>query len=150
MIHRFIATTAVLSGALVSAPGMAASPIGPLQLSTTMLVEKAVAARDGTVQTRLLAATRAVPGDRVVVVLAYRNTGARAIAGLVLADPVPAGVVFRGVAAGTPTPEVSIDGTRFAPLAASHVAEVRHVRWRLAASLAPGARGELSYRATIR
>ena len=122
---------------VAAAMSVATQAASPLELSTRMLVEQPFTAADGTVRTRLIAPTHAAPGDRVVVVLAYRNTGARAITGLVLADPVPAGIVFRGVAAGTPAPEVSVDGTSFTPLAAARIAEVRHVRWRLAAPLAP-------------
>lgn len=147
MNHRLLI---LATATAIAVPAVAAPASSPLELSTRMLVEKPVTAADGTVQTRLVAPTHAVPGDRVVVVLAYRNTGARALSGLTLADPVPAGIVFRGVAAGVPAPEVSVDGTIFSPLAASRPAEVRHVRWRLATPLAPGARGELSYRATIR
>ena len=156
MSLRLLATAALA----VAVPA-AASAAGPLSLVTRVLVETREGAADGTSRTRLVAPTRATPGDRVVVVLAYRNTGARPLADLVLVDPVPAGVAFRD-ADGAPGAEVSADGRTFAPLASLRVAtaagttraaiaaDVTHVRWRLVAPLAPGAGGELRFRATLK
>lgn len=141
MTLRLLATVALTAFAPFAAyPGVAA--VEPLSLTTRVLVEAPGLAADGTVRTRLVAPTRVVPGDRVVVVLAYRNTGTRPLADLVLVDPVPAGIVFRDGDAASGI-EVSADGRSFAPLAALRVAspggvsraataaDVTHVRWRL-------------------
>ena len=146
-------------GAGLAAP---ASATGPLQVTSHILAERHVGAADGTVRTVTTAAGRHAPGDRLVVELAYRNTGQRPIADLVLADPVPAALAYRGPAEGSPPPELSVDGTRFAPLSALVVAlpgggtraagvdDVVAVRWRLPGALAAGAGGALSFRAVLR
>jgi hypothetical protein len=156
MRHRLVIAAAA---AALAVPALAA---GPLQVTSRILVERRVAAADGT--TRLVAAPRdrAAPGNRLIVELAYRNTGTRPIGDLVLADPVPAALAYRAPAEGTPAPELSVDGTRFASLADLVVAlpgggrraarpdDVVAVRWRLPAALAAGAGGTLSFRAVLR
>lgn len=135
---------------------------GPLQVTSTMLVEARRAASDGTTQVTLVKAAAVVPGDRVTVLLAYRNTGSQPIANLVLANPVPRNLAFRMIAPGSPAAEVSVDGRTFAPLAALRVAvadgstraaspdDVTHVRWRLVQPVAPGAQGQLAFQAVLK
>ena len=142
----------------LAAPALAADP---LQLTSRTLVERRVAAADGTTRIVASATGRAAPGDRLVVELAYRNIGQRPLADVVLADPVPAALAYRAPAPGTPVPEVSIDGSHFAALADLVVArpggsrpavadDVVAVRWRLSGALAAGASGTLSFRAVLR
>lgn len=150
---------AVLAAAtILAAPAHAA---GPLQVTTRLLVATRVAAADGTTRVVLAAPAKIVPGDRVTVVLGYRNTGNQPIADLVLANPVPRGMRYRAAVAGSPQPEVSIDGRRFGPLAAlstataaggtrpATAADVTAVRWRLPAPVAAGAGGELAFEAVL-
>lgn len=140
-------------------PALAA---GPLDISTRMLVERRVAAPDGTTKVQLTAPTKVVPGDRITVVLTYRNTGVQPIANLVLANPVPRGVVYRMPAAGSPLPELSVDGHNYGSLAGLRVTtpsgatraatpdDVTQIRWRLSSPLAAGARGELAFQAVLK
>jgi len=134
----------------------------PLLVTTTTAMERPVAARDGTTRIVAAAGGRARPGDRLVVTLSYRNTGRLPIADLVLADPVPRELAYRGPAAGTPEPDVSADGHRFAPLSTLLVRvagggtrpaspdDVVAVRWRPAGALAPGAAATLAFRAVLK
>ena len=157
MIAR--STALLLAMTAVAAPAAAG---GPLQLSSSVLVEQNVRAPDGSVRASLLPARKVVPGDRVVFVLGYRNTGRQPIANVVVANPVPAGMNYRGPTAASAAPEVSVDGRTFGPLAGLRVAtvdggtraarpdEVRHVRWRLSGAVAPGAQGRLSYQAILK
>lgn len=133
----------------------AAAAQAPLQLETRMLTETRQAASDGTTRTVLGPPARVAPGDPVVVQVRYRNTGTAPIGGLVVANPVPAGLVYRGPRGAAP--EVSVDGRSFAPLASLRVggrpalpADVTHVRWRLAAPVPPGAGGELLFQAAVK
>jgi hypothetical protein len=131
----------------------------PLQLETRILTETPGAAGAAPV---LAPARRTLPGDPLVVELAYRNAGSAAITGLVLANPVPRGIAYRAPHAASPAPELSVDGNRFGPLAALTVAlpgggtrpatadDVTHVRWRLPAALAAGGSGRLGFRAVVR
>ena len=155
MIHRAL-PFAVLA---LTASAVAA---GPLAVTTRMLVESRAAAADGTMRTTLIVPATVVPGDRVTVVLAYRNTGAQPIANLTLANPVPQGMAFRGASQGTRAPEVSVDGVHFGSLPSLRVGapggtpraavagDVTHVRWRLAAAVAPGTGGELAFQAVVK
>jgi hypothetical protein len=102
-----------------------------------------------------------VPGDRLVVTLAYRNTGGQPLSDLVLANPVPRGLAYRAPAPGSAEPEVSVDGRSFGPLASLRVAtaagsraatpdDVTHVRWRLARPLTAGAQGQFAFQAVLK
>jgi len=153
---------AFLVAAMPIATAAAPPPTGPLDLSTRVLAEVRERNPDGTTRIALAAPGRVVPGDRVTVLLDYRNTGRAPIADLVLANPLPAGMAYRGPAANSPMPEVSVDGRRYAPLAAltlampgggaraANAGDITHVRWRLARPLAPGAGGTLAFVATVR
>ena len=130
---------------------------GPLQVTSRVLVEQRIAAADGTTRVRLVPATRAAPGDRLTVSVAYRNTGRAPIADLALVNPVPAGLAYRGAAPGSPAPDLSVDGVRFAPLAAlvvagrpATIADITHVRWRLASPIAPGSGGQFAFQAVLK
>jgi uncharacterized repeat protein (TIGR01451 family) len=145
--------------AALAAPVAAA---GPLSMTTRMMVEKRVAAADGTTRTTLIPATRAVPGDRITVVLSYRNGGTAPIANLILANPVPGNVAFRGAAAGSAAPEVSVDGKTYGSLDGLRVTtpdgatrpatadDVTHVRWRLSSPVSAGQGGELAFQAVLK
>lgn len=148
-----------LLAAVLAVPVAAA---GPLAVTTRILAETHATASDGTTRTTLAAPGHVGPGDRLVVQLAYRNAGASPIGDVVLADPVPANLAYRGPATGSPAPDVSVDGRSFGPLATLRVPvagggsrsatadEVTAVRWRLANPLAAGARGELAFRAVVK
>jgi len=136
----------------IAAPAIAQ----PVAITTKVMVETRKPAPDGTTRIVLMPAARVTPGDRVVYQISYRNSGAQPARDLVIANPVPAGLVYAGVANGTPAPELSVDGTRFGTLAQLSVrgrpataADVRVVRWRVA-SLAGGTTGQVSYRATLK
>lgn len=147
--------------ALALALAMPAQAASPLQVTSHILVERRVAAPDGTTRIVTAATGRHAPGDRLVVELVYRNTGRRPIADLILADPVPAALAYRAPGEGSPPPELSVDGVHFAPLGELVVAvpggarratldDVVAVRWRLADALAAGAGGTLSFHAVLR
>lgn len=134
----------------------------PLSVTSRMLVERRVVAADGTASVELVAPAKVVPGDRVTISLGYRNTGTAPIADLVLANPVPKGIVFRGPAPGQPIPEMTVDGRTWGALPtlvvalptgatrAATAADIVAVRWRLAKPVAPGAHGDLSFQAVLK
>ena len=148
-----LAVTAVVSTAAIAS--------GPLQIVSKVLAEQRVRAGDGSTSVVLGVAKRAVPGDRIVIILEYRNTGRQPLSGLVLNNPVPQGVAYRGPAPSSPTPEVSTDGATYGSLASLRVRtptgvraaspdDVTAVRWRLAAPLAAGAQGKLAFQAVLK
>jgi uncharacterized repeat protein (TIGR01451 family) len=147
--------------ALAAAAAASAAP-GPLEVTSSMLVEARTRAVDGTTAIRLVTPARVVPGDRVTVAVRYRNTGAQPLSGLVIANPVPAGLRYRGPAADSVQPEVSVDGERFGALASLQVRgangasrpatpdDVTAVRWRLPQPVAAGGAGQLAFQAVLK
>ena len=149
-ISNKIAAAVLLAGA---APAFA----GPLEILSEVRAEQRVAAADGTTRTVFVLPRRVGPGDRIVFTLRYRNTGAQSLGDVVLANPVPRGIAYRAPVPGTPEPEVSVDGTRYGPLAslrrgprAAVPGDVVAVRWRLARPLSPGATGTLAFQGAVK
>ena len=143
-----------LAAALLAAQAVAA---GPLEVTSRVFLQQQVAAPDGTMRVQLVPAARVTPGDRLTVVVSYRNAGRQPIADLAIVDPVPAGLAYRGGEPGAPVPDVSVDGSRFGPLGGLAVAgrpagpaDVTHVRWRVAGALAPGAGGRFAFQAVLK
>lgn len=146
---------------LLAAAAPAAAAPDPLRLETRILAERRVAAAEGTTRVELVPPTRTGPGDPVVVEVRYRNDGTQPIGGLVIANPVPRNLTYRG-AHGATTPEVSVDGRTFGTLGDMRVpvagggarpaalSDVTHVRWRLSETVRPGAGGELAFQAAVR
>lgn len=142
----------LLGSALLATPALA----GPLQVTSQVLVESRQRAPDGTTRVTLVPARRAVPGDRVVFALAYRNTGTQPLSDIVFDNPVPRGIAYRAPAADSAAPELSVDGRRYGSLAqlgagrAVGPDDVTHVRWRLTRPLAPGASGRFAFEAVLK
>ncbi|MEI9903571.1 MAG: hypothetical protein WDN06_05985 [Asticcacaulis sp.] len=95
-------------------PAFAAAPrAAPVTLTIKIFREERSTAADGTTSVKLVPAAKAVPGDRLVYVLTYANTGARPVANLVVDYPMPQGVSYRSAAEGSLPPLVSSDGVHF-------------------------------------
>lgn len=148
--------------ALLMVAAASAPAAEPLRLETRVLAETRVTGPEGTASVVLAAPGRVGPGDRMVVEVNYRNTGAQPIAGLVIANPLPRGLAYRAPRAPSPAPDLSVDGRRFGPLSSLTVAlpgggeraarpdDVTHVRWRLSNPVAAGTGGELAFQAVVR
>lgn len=157
---RFVVS--MLFAAIAMMASSAALAGGPLVVESHIFAERKVAAADGTVQVKLEPAARAVPGDGIVFVLSYRNTGGQPIGDLVFENPLPQGIAYQAPAAGSPQPELSVDGRTYGALGTLNIAapgggrraatpaDVTHVRWRLAAPLAAGGKGEFSFRGRLK
>lgn len=148
----FLAALAAMSGVPAQA-GIA--------LETKILKAEATAHVSGSGAEQLAPAKKAVPGDPMVYVLAYRNTGTQPVSDIVLDSPVPPSMIYRGAGTGA-QPDVSIDGVRFGRLAdltvtgpggvsrPARLSDIVHVRWRITAPVQPGAAGEVSFHAALR
>lgn len=146
---------AAVAGSAFAVPAQAKN--SGVVLMNSVLVQHKSAAADGSTRVTLVPAKRAVPGDRVVFRIAYKNNLGQPVSGMVVSNPVPANLSYRGPAEGSPAPEVSIDGTHFAPLSALSAAgrpamadQVRAVRWMVKGAVPAGGAGQYSYEASIK
>ena len=130
-------------------------------LNSQVFVERTTQAAGGAPQVSLEAPGIVTPGDPLVFVLSYRNTGAVPAADFVVTDPIPESVVFSNAESAGAV--YSVDGGRtWGALAALTVrnangtsraaaaTDVTHVRWRLAQAIPPGGRGELRFRGRVK
>lgn len=157
MAHKLI--PALLLATIAFTPALASQ--GPLEVTSKVFVEQRSLDRDGSVRTTLTPASRAVPGDKVVFVLAYRNSGKQPLGDVVLDNPVPGAIAYRAPGQSSAKPEVSVDGKTYGALAqlrvpvpggASRAAtpnDVKHVRWRLA-TIPAGGQGQLAFQAVLK
>lgn len=133
----------------------------PVALDSDVFVERSAEQADGSVTVTLEEPTRVVPGDNLLFVLTYENTGAEAAENFVVTNPMPEAVVFGEAIDGGAV--FSIDGgTFFGPLAdltilgesgverPARAADVTHIRWTLTEPIPAGASGQLKFRGTVR
>jgi uncharacterized repeat protein (TIGR01451 family) len=138
----------------------AASAADNVSLSSKVLVERVKPGADGKPVTVREEPGVVTPGDKLVVVLSYRNRGAAPATGFTLTNPIPASVAFTGT--DDSTASVSVDGGKsWGALASLKVvaadgssrpaaaADVTHIRWSFSQPITAGSGGELSFRAVV-
>ncbi|MBC3940671.1 DUF11 domain-containing protein [Sphingomonas albertensis] len=155
-------TRPMIAAVLAATAAVASAAAGPLQVTSSILVESRTAAADGTTRIALVKPSKVTPGDKVIFVLRYRNTGAQPLANVVLDNPLPRQIAYRSANPGSPAPDVSVDGKTFGSLATLRVRsldgstraagpnDVTSVRWRLASPLAAGSQGQFAFQAVLK
>ncbi len=149
----WIALLALLAPAVASAADN-------VSLTSKVLVERVKPGPDGKPVTVREEPGVVTPGDKLVVVLSYRNQGAQPATGFTLTNPIPAAVAFTGT--DDPSASVSVDGGKsWGALASLKVAaadgtsrpavaaDVTHIRWSFGRPIAAGGGGELSFRGVV-
>ncbi|RZM23816.1 MAG: DUF11 domain-containing protein, partial [Sphingomonas sp.] len=106
----------MIAAILASTAAVASAAAGPLQVTSSIMVEARSAAPDGTTRVTLVKPSRVTPGDKVIFVLAYRNSGAQPLANVVLDNPLPRQIAYRSANPGSPAPDVSVDGKTYGSL----------------------------------
>ena len=157
-LHRIGKNLAIAALLAFGVSGVAHAQVA---LENKVFVESFVAAKDGTMDRQLKPATTVVPGDRLVYVITYRNNGKQSSSDVVVNNPISPTVEFIGEE--TAGAEMSIDGGKtYGQLAqmrmrnpdgsqrAARRSDVTHLRWRLAGTLAPGASGQVSFKARLK
>lgn len=149
--------------ALLAATGTALAQKGTLEVRSEVFREVVSTAADGTRSTRTVPAPHAAPGQEVTYVTTIRNVGSQAADHLVINNPVPAELTYKG-SAGDPSTDtqVSLDGKDFAHLESlqqkgadgvsrqAEAADVRFLRWTLSHPIKPGESFSVSYHAIVR
>ncbi len=136
-----------------------------VQLSSAAFQEKEVVAKDGKKSVKREALSNATPGQEVIYVITYRNTGKEPVQNVVVNNPVPKELSYvANSALGNGTRfEASADGGKtfgvFSQLTvkgadgkvrAASGSDITNLRWTLSAPLKAGGEGDVSYRAVLR
>jgi uncharacterized repeat protein (TIGR01451 family) len=148
----------LIAVAALAAPATAAAS-SQVTLASDVFVERIHQGPSGRATTKLEPPKTVTPGDRLVFVLSYRNSGIEPANGFVVTNPVPDAVAF----ADAEDAEVSVDwGRSWGRLPSLTVrrsdgssrpaqpGDVTHVRWRIRQAIAAGDSGKLSFRAVAR
>jgi len=158
---KFLAGLA-LAGAVAGAacPAFAGNAPG-IEISSDVFVERVEIAPDGSRVISLEQPTRVLPGENLIFVLAWRNSGNEAARDFVVTNPLPGAVRFDGTADGRE--QVSIDGgASWGRLADLFVTlpngeqrpalrdDVTHVRWVISDEISKGSEGKLKFRGVVR
>jgi uncharacterized repeat protein (TIGR01451 family) len=136
------------------------------QAQSVALVSKAFVVKqipDGPGKTKntLVVPERVLPGEALVFMLEYKNTGAKPATAFVINNPIPANVIYTGVE--QPWAEVSVDrGKTFGQLATLKVAkgdgtmraalpnDVTAVRWKFAQAIPAAGEGRVTFYAMVK
>jgi uncharacterized repeat protein (TIGR01451 family) len=136
------------------------------QAQSVALVSKAFVVKQvpdgpGKSKNTLVVPERVLPGEALVFMLEYKNTGAKPATAFVINNPIPANVLFTGVE--QPWAVVSVDGGKtFGALATLKVpkgdgtmraalpTDVTAVRWKFAQPIAPAAEGRVTFYAMVK
>ncbi len=130
-------------------------------LDNSVFLERASTDANGKQRISLEEPKVVVPGDRLVFVLNYRNSGAQPADKFVITNPMPSAVRFAD--AGDTRPSVSVDGGRnwgtldtlTVPLAdgtrrPAQPADVTHIRWAFQKPIPAGGTGKLMFRGIVK
>ena len=141
-------------------PGIARAS-DSIALTSTVFVEKSMTGDDGKARIVLDQPNRVQPGDNLVFVLRYRNSGKAPATHFSVTNPLPASVSFRDTNAGQA--QYSVDGgqnwgtlgdlklrERAGRWRSARPDDVTHVRWTFRQALPVGASGRLTFRGTVR
>ena len=160
-MHKFVTfALPLLASTMLPLAPLAAQQANPVSLTGDVKVVKVITDADGKTRTELAEPTSVVPGDRLVFGTDYANSGPDAVTNFIVTNPLPSAVQLAPDA--DPALDVSVDGGKtWGVLSALRLpnpdgttrpathADVTHVRWELA-SIAPGAKGRVTYPAIIR
>jgi uncharacterized repeat protein (TIGR01451 family) len=155
MIKHFL----IFAAAAAAVPAAAQSN-NPVRLNSDVLVERSVV-ENGQTRVVLEEPRAVVPGDTLVFVLRYENTGRQAAANFVVTNPLPSAVRYTGTVDASAT--VSVDGGRSwgqlselrvreadGSMRAARSEDVTHIRWAFAQPIAAGETGRLMFRGIVR
>ncbi|MFD2428456.1 hypothetical protein ACFSUK_10305 [Sphingobium scionense] len=153
-----LAWACLLTGLVAPSAVLAQHP--DMQLDSRMFVERIQTDLNYRARRIVASPDRRQPGDQLIFIVDWRNTGQRPVRGYSLVRAVPRGTTLD---LSDPTMQVSIDGGEHwgridqlwlpTPLGGTRRAiasDITHIRWLLANEIPPGESGRLSYRLLAR
>src|SRR3989344_3259934 len=151
-------TALALTAMLMPGAALASSDV---MTKASIFVERIASQAGGARRVRLEPARQESPGERLIYVVEYRNTGNRPVQGFTVTNPLPRTVRLDETVDGSEL--VSIDGGRsWGPLSALRVPlgngswrpanpeDVTHLRWRVGDTLMQGETRRVTFRAIVR
>ena len=154
MLRTAIALLSLLAPVAVQAAG-------DVTTRASIFVERIDPARTGARRVRLEPARQVSPGERLIYVVEYRNTGKRPVQGFTVTNPLPRTVRLDETMDGSEL--VSIDGGRSwgalgdlrmtlgnGSWRPANPEDVTHLRWRVGDRLMQGETRRLTFRAIVR
>ncbi len=150
----------------------AADPRANVKIESRVLVERTEQDATGQTATKLYQPgdVKVIPGDKLVFINSYRNTGSTAVTGFVVNNPVHSAVAFTGVnedwamlsvdggknygeLIGLTITEMNKDGAESESVnitRAAQPSDVTHIRWSFDKAIAAGASGELRFSGIVK
>lgn len=154
----FLRTALALTAMLMPGAALASSDV---MTKASIFVERIDPQGTGARRVRLEPARQVSPGERLIYVVEYRNTGNRPVQGFTVTNPLPRTVRLDETVDGSEL--VSIDGGRsWGQLGALRVSlgngswrpanpeDVTHLRWRVGDTLMQGETRRVTFRAIVR
>lgn len=151
----------IIAAGVMMLTSLAANAAG-VQLTNSVFKEVERKTPAGTTEIKLVPAGVIVPGDRVLFVMSYKNSGTNPASKVVITNPVPSEVQYVAAKEGG-EPVVSVDGGKsFAILSSLTIrnadgttrparrSDVTHVRWEIPRTLTPGETGQVSFQGQIK
>jgi len=150
---------------LLLAQSAVAADATPVTLGVVAEREVVTVDADGNQVTTLERVTSAAPGETIVYTINYANDGAEPAENVTITDPVPPETAYIGgsaFGAGADLVASADGGLTYAAPAALRVPgadgelrparpdEITHLRWTLRNPVAPGGRGFVRFKATVR
>lgn len=137
---------------------------GTVRLEHTAQQQETYTDENGVEQTRLVAATRVVPGEEILFTVSYTNTGTQPAENISVVNPVPEHMdyvdgsasgsdsvidfsVDGGKNFGTPQDLVVVDAEGTERPASAQ--DYTHIRWVIGSNVAPGTSGTVQFRAIV-
>lgn len=145
--------------------GNAAHAADTIRLTSTAKQEVVETDAEGNRQVKRVAAAKVVPGDEVIYVIEFENTGAEAAGNIVIRNPVPGHTRYKaGSAAGSDTEiSYSIDGGKTfdtpenlavtaddGTTRPAKTTDYTAVRWIYTKALQPGDKSSVEYRVVVK
>lgn len=149
---------------LFAVAAQAAEP-GSIKLQTIAQQEKVTVGKDGVKHTEIVPAGRVLPGVEVIYTIKYTNVGKKPADSVTVNDPIPEHMTYvDGSATGADTAiSYSVDGGKHwsamietleidngnGTTRSATARDVTDIRWVVKGKLAPGATGQVSFRAVL-
>lgn len=149
-----------------------ADPRANVKIESKILVERTEQDAAGNAVIKLYSPSevKVIPGDKLVFINSYRNTGDTAVTGFVVNNPVHSAVAFTGVQedwamvsvdggknfgelTGLTMTETTEEGAEAESVTVSRAAQpgdVTHIRWAFDQAIAAGASGELRFSGVVK